>query len=491
MIKKIFCGIAIIAGLSACNDDYTDWKSPQSNAANEAAEKFVLNIEPKVTAPIDFATVTATEIQLFTTNLEAGQTEEFTVTFTSDESDKTATLTTGTDGVVATADLADAVSTIYGRAPQERTLNVTVTADVNISTADGIITAQKTGAPFILKATPDAPHISANYYIVGGTLDWATSATTKEQKFSHSGQDVYNDPVFTITIPAAQGADTWFAIGDDEACDAIANNGDYSKLLGTTAGNGNNGETGSLKVRTELGDDGSFCVAAGAKSIRVELNMMEYTYKVTAIYPSYTYYVVGAIQGWSGTDKSCMFYSHGNDVYSYTTQWGGAWDLKIWDGDNFGNWDVAWGTATDGDGSESGSLINSGAQSFQSPAPGYYTLTVDMSTSTYSWTPVTPAADYTSVSLIGDFNGWGGDIDLSQIAGAPHNWYIRANIPTNGGLKFRADHDWGVSWGTDDPTEIGSAYSLAPGTGNINVPAGTYDFYLNDITGRWNIVAVE
>lgn len=30
MIKKLVYGLAIIAGLVSCNDDYTDWASPQS-----------------------------------------------------------------------------------------------------------------------------------------------------------------------------------------------------------------------------------------------------------------------------------------------------------------------------------------------------------------------------------------------------------------------------------------------------------------------------
>ncbi len=35
MIKKLVYGLAIIAGLVSCNDDYTDWASPQSNDSKE------------------------------------------------------------------------------------------------------------------------------------------------------------------------------------------------------------------------------------------------------------------------------------------------------------------------------------------------------------------------------------------------------------------------------------------------------------------------
>ena len=40
MNKKLIYGFAIIAGLASCNDDYTDWSSPQSNSEHEAVEKF-------------------------------------------------------------------------------------------------------------------------------------------------------------------------------------------------------------------------------------------------------------------------------------------------------------------------------------------------------------------------------------------------------------------------------------------------------------------
>ena len=119
-----------------------------------------------------------------------------------------------------------------------------------------------------------------------------------------------------------------------------------------------------------------------------------------------------------------------------------------------------------------------------------------MNNQTYAWTKLDNQSptEYSAVSLIGDFNGWGGDIDLAQEGNAPHNWYGRATIPTDGGLKFRANHDWATSWGTspdDEGKPIGDVYYLGIGEKNITVPAGTYDFYLNDITGRWSICPVK
>lgn len=53
MIKKLVYGLAIIAGLVSCNDDYTDWASPQSNDSKEPVDKIAFMVEPAVSA-IDF-----------------------------------------------------------------------------------------------------------------------------------------------------------------------------------------------------------------------------------------------------------------------------------------------------------------------------------------------------------------------------------------------------------------------------------------------------
>ena len=99
------------------------------------------------------------------------------------------------------------------------------------------------------------------------------------------------------------------------------------------------------------------------------------------------------------------------------------------------------------------------------------------------------------MSIIGEFNGWKTDnnseIDMTVCPKAPHNWYARAKIDKSGGLKFRANHAWTTSWGSTKNYAVGDVYYGPAGTEDITVPAGTYDFYLNDITGQWNIVAVN
>lgn len=187
--------MAIIAGLVSCNDDYTDWASPQSNSENEAVEKFTLTVQPAVSS-IDFATETAESIQLFSTNLQSGQTDAYNVAFSAENVTETVVLTAASDGTVASAELQDVVATIYGKAPVERTLSVKVSADVAISTADGTIVAEKEAQPFTLNITLDAPQISEHYYLIGAPSSWDMADTSLP--FSHSGKNVYDDPVLLV-----------------------------------------------------------------------------------------------------------------------------------------------------------------------------------------------------------------------------------------------------------------------------------------------------
>ena len=492
MTKNIFMGLALAAGFWSCTEDYTDWSSPQKNDQNEAVQTFVLTVQPTVSA-IDFATEKSPVIQLFTTNAEE-MVDGYTLSFVGGDTDKSATINATPDGKVTAADLIGAVKSIYGNAPEERTFDVAVATDVAIKTADGIVKAKKAAGPFQLKAKLEASYMAPAYYVVGGALDWAASAASKEQKFNHSSASVYDDPVFTITIPASSG-DTWFAIGDDEALDAITNDGDWSKLLGSTAGNGDTSLTGTLAPRSELGNEGSICMPAslGATFFKITINMEEYSYEITPVVIAAQYYMVGGLQGWSDSKKTCLFTPGENNVLTYTTKWTGAYDLKIWDANNFGNWDAAWGCHVDGDNSPSGELINSGAQAISAPSAEFYTFAIDMNTMTYTWTKLADQAptEYTNISLIGEFNGWGGDFELEQVT--PHNWYAIYTQEADGQLKFRANHDWSTNWGygNDKDWNVTDAFNRigSNGAGNIFVPAGTYAVYLNDITGSMMFVA--
>jgi hypothetical protein len=226
--------------------------------------------------------------------------------------------------------------------------------------------------------------------------------------------------------------------------------------------------------------------------------MMEYTYTIEPIIVASQYYLVGAAQGWNSDRASgmtCMFTPESKSVVSYTTKWTGDHNLKIWSADEFGDWSKCYGALTDGDDSATGTLTNSGSGAIVCPeGDAFYTLTINLSAGSYTWTKLENQAptEYEFISLIGEFNGWGGDFDLTQVA--PHNWYGEFTQENDGQLKFRANHGWDINWGfgsNDGEWNVTEATNKtgANGAGNIFVPAGTYAVYLNDITNSLMFIA--
>ena len=339
------------------------------------------------------------------------------------------------------------------------------------------------------------PLIENAYYYVGAANGWGGQT----YKLVNGGGDVYEDPVFSVVVPA-QGGDHWFKIMPESAF-SLGSIWDSPTVVGVYE-NGTSALEGLFIVDKNGNDQpgsgaNAWCLKEGdhpADFYKITINMMNQTYTIKPIIVAAQYYVVGSVQGWSDKNKTCLFTpEEQKNVLSYTTKWTGAWDLKIWDADGFGNWDVAWGCAVDGDNSPSGALQNSGAQAISAPSAEFYTFTIDMNTQTYTWTKLENQApkEYESISLIGEFNGWGGDFDLTQVT--PHNWYGVFTQESDGQLKYRANHDWSVNWGygSDKDWNVADSFNKigTNGGGNIWVPKGTYAVYLNDITNSMLIIA--
>lgn len=458
MKKSLIYGLILTAAVSGCKGDYDDWADPQGYPQEEA-KNVTLTVAPA--EAIDMANVTTDSLTLFTPTLESA--EQLTLVTYKVELGKADSEGNVTDqaeieadakGQVATADLKNAVETLYGKRPDQRTLQTSVTAIVK-QNAQAFRASASTVQTYV---TLVAPVISSAYYIVGGSLDWSASAASKEQKFSHSSADVYDDPVFTITFKAATNdegnpADTWFAIGSEEACDAVTN-GDWTQLLGSTLGNGENGieTTEKLDTRANIGNDGSFKVAAsyGAKFIKVEINMMDYTYCITPLAFQEYLYMAGDANGWAQNDflsspaydgEYTGFMYLNNNGFKFCTE-------QSWSGTNYGE-----GFSTDG-----------GAGNMSLPdgyEAGYYKVDLSLTSNTLALTAIT------TIGVIGDAtaNGWDASTPLTYNQ-AGRCWEGDVTF-TDGTFKFRANDAWDINWG-------GELTNLAFGGDNISVTAGTY-----------------
>ena len=291
--------MALVASLVACTDDYKDWADPQVVAQPETVSFGDGSIT--TVGVIDFNQITDERVKVCTINPPSASDPAYTPSYSITIGDQVFDI--NADGTMLSSDLQDYVTNLYGKRPVERVVDATV----SMWLGNGVTTVKTaTSDVFHITVIPKAPHISQNYYLVGGPNDWKESAVNKMLKFNHSDLDVYEDPVFTVIMNVNPESDTWFAFGDDEACEAIAND-DWSKLFGTK------GESedlsGSFDYRYNLGGDHSFHVGAGYRLIKVTLNMMDYTYKIEPLNIAESYYLIGGPGAWDSSKNQKFSHS--------------------------------------------------------------------------------------------------------------------------------------------------------------------------------------
>lgn len=478
----------------SCTEDYTDWANPQSNSEEEAVAFGNGSVAP--VDVINLADVTGDKVKVASivapTSTKDTYTPSFKINFDGQTFDIDA------DGNMAKADLVNYITGKWGKRPTERDIDATLDAwQSNGSTAAKMATSET----FQVKAVPEAPFIDAAYYLVGDLTEWGLDT---KLKFAHSDADVYEDPVFTLMFTTTKDDQCWKIIpqGNVDKGNIWAVENAPEGVVGIEE-DGDKAMSGKLLTTNSQGKKAGAGKIAKAGIYQMTINMMDYTYTIKQIAPEY--YLVGKLQGWASEpkDKTCLMYAETPMVQSYTTQWNDDANLKIWLGSDWGDWNNAYGSATMADANTpTGKLkVDNNAGAIICPKPGaYYTFTADFSTMTYKWTKLANQnpTEFEYVALIGVGGKWSNgddidDIDLKQVA--PHNWYkANVKIPA-GGLKIRADHKWrdDGNWGFAEGQKYESKGTLitSGGSGNIPVPAGTYNIYFNDITGAYAFVEVK
>lgn len=466
-MKKLSLYISIaLAGLfmGSCSEDFKDWADPQTNPQEDAVT--IPGYQASAVSAFDLAKVAEDSVNVYTIS-SAALPEGFALGNSrielTPEGVENATATevkTSNDGKATKADMQALIESVYGKAPVARTFNGHV---YTTAVKDGQAALIDAGTVKVT-ATPVAPNISQNYYIIGGALDWTADAA-KTQKFNHSDINVYDDPVFTITIPAKEGDDTWFGIVDDKACEGVAA-GDWSSVLGTAKGNGNNSlnVTEQLDTRAKVGDDASFKVpaSAGAKYIKVEINMLDYTYMITPLSFGEYFYEIGNDSGWK--TSNALYGGNGDGKYQGFYYLNGEFKFKP----NADNWDNDY--EFDGE----GKIADNNGPNCPDPGAGFYQIDVDLQAGTYALTKVN------SITVVGNHNGWKQDdanchMTYNAEAGC---WELTTALKD--GFKFAMNDDWATSWGgaNGDPTAYNNI-SVNNGK-DLNAPEGegTYKIQL-------------
>ena len=422
--------------MAGCTEDYKDWAQPFQNGPEESVS---VSISVLPAAPIDFATVTDETVKLFSASVSnpEGADAKYQAVITNEDGSKEQAINIDENCYAKTSELESAVNSLWGRRPVARTIPVKVTAYVSINGAAVATTANTT-----LTATPNAPVIEDAYYITGSINGWDNTNTKYE--LTNGGDDPYDNPIFTVMIP---GADV---TGDFEfkVTPKSGLGGDWSKCLTAS-------DTEGVFATNNAGGNLAVKYVEGAKFYRIQFDMMNQTWSAAGLSFGDFFYEIGNESGW-GTSHA--LYGPANDgKYTGFYYLDGEFKYKP----NADNWDndleYVSGTTT------SGTLTDAGGPNCPDPGAGFYKIDLDAGALNYTLTKIE------SVSIIGGFNDWSGDVEMTYNAEAGC-WEVTTD-QVSGEYKFRANHDWGINWG-------GDVKGLTQDGSNLSIGAGTHTFKL-------------
>ena len=309
--------------------------------------------------------------------------------------------------------------------------------------------------------TIEPVNIAENYYLIGGPGDWSADAAWTMQ-FNHSAKDVFEDPVFTYTF-AGTGGDMWFAFGDADAINAVAD-GTWNQLFGTTGASED--LTGSFDRRYNLDGDHSLHVDGQAKFYRFTVNMAEMTYEIATLdFDPYVYFI-GATDGWTNAEQKLALTSESGIYTGYLycadpNGWGNEFKFQKIPGD----WDsqLNSGTFTGG---ITGDFADGGDNIKANAGEGVYFVTLDMANLTLN------AVKVQNMNLVGNFNGWNPGDDAQQMTWDAENYCFvitGAGVDANG-WKFTINNAWDVNLG-------GTVDNLVANGDNLGVVGTTIKLY--------------
>ena len=431
----LLCPVLI---LTACTEDFNGNVAAPQQWEQETAKTIGFKAE-KVEA-IDLNTVASEKVKVCSITkpaLTAGRVKGYVLYL-----NEKVTLEVDSLGQVTTGALQDSIVSIYGKRPELRTLNGRLYALVTL----GEQTLRSDSVALTLAVKPKAPFIAEEYYIL--VWDKSTIGPTVT-RFNHTG-DVYENPIFTIVTKVVAGAE-WL-VGTKKYASPIE-----QETVEPGTGRLGNATEGSDATEGTLVPEGNRMKFKAAGWTKIELNMADYTYKVTVLgNVSPFLYVPGNHQGWAPATApfvhSTDFMNYGGFVsldgeFKFTSE-------KSWDGVNYGA------------GAKDGTLSTDGGAGNLKAEKGFYLLKANISSLTWS------AVLIQTFGLIGSATDGGWDTSTPMTFDAAKSEYSITATLKDGELKFRANDAWDVNLG-------GNPEHLTFGGANIAVKAGTYKITLS------------
>ncbi|MCH5224278.1 MAG: hypothetical protein J1E82_09575 [Muribaculaceae bacterium] len=270
------------------------------------------------------------------------------------------------------------------------------------------------------------------YYLVGPDGTSLDSAI----KFEHSGYNIYDDTIFTVTAKFSEGNSSWIIVPQ-----SVYESGslDSNEVYGPQ-------DAEALEGVLELG--GNPGTLQSGKKYDFSINLSTLSYTISEIADFEYLYTPGNSNGWDQLASQMLYTDNFINYHGFAYLDGGFkfTSAPDWNGINYGA------------GEEEGTISTSGGD--LSAEASLYWCDVNVDNLTYILT------DITAVSMIGDFNDWNGDVELT-----PSDNYLiwtgTLTLENAGGWKFRMNNSWDINLG-------GTESNLVINGDNINSEPGTY-----------------
>lgn len=304
------------------------------------------------------------------------------------------------DGTVQKSDLNEAFRKLYGNSPKAKPLYMKFAAFLAEGTSrvrfgdDKMYFAE---TEVSVTPIPIEIVIEDEYYLIGDFCNWDIS---KAVAFKHSDKDVYDDPVFSISVEV--GKDCYWKVLPKSSVVANTMDGAYGVEV-----NGSVDPTGTLvNVNPQAGK------IENAGWMQFTINMMDLKYTLTPVVPYI--YLVGKPNGWDINSASCPLKTENFDgvyVGTFELNWGADNNFRFYTA--LGNWDTnSIGSQVEDNpvditdlfvnGVYTGNVVE-GKGSFHVAKNGIYKMTVDLIRKTIK---IELAGEAKSIYMVGDINGW-------------------------------------------------------------------------------------
>ena len=439
MLKKLLYCSAALALMVSCNEDFDDWAKPQSNEQEDLQS--VVALANTDTLAINLNEVEEDSVQVVSFDYEMPQGYQFEqyvakIVFSQNNENEELQTTSfeipvSDDGKVAKSDLQSIITRFYGKRPVERQADLNVYAklftDASKKTA---VISNTISIPLVV--TPEAATIASAYYLVGDMLTWDANGM---QQFSHSDEDVYDDPVFTIVFTTTADNQYWKIIPQTNI-----DNGDFWANPGVV-GVAVDGDT---STEGELVNDGA---NAGkietAGKYRMTINMVDFTYKIEPVMFENFVYFIGATDGWSASDQKLALQNQDGLYTGYVycadpNGWGNQFKFQR----VAGSWDNEINSATFSSITGDFGTVDGNTNIEAKEGEGVYYVMLNLGELTLN------AQKVNTMGVVGDFNGWGDDFEMTWNADE-YCFEATGVDATTAGWKFRVNYDWAINLGGD------------------------------------------